>query len=251
MERRRPDAGAQGYWLVAGLGLVIAIAGFPAGAPGPAFAETAADADDEEAMDPAAIKAQWQARFRDLRLQEAQLIQTIELATKEYADSNRRNYRRSGVRHFHRTNANEAKLQLAAVQTKIERMFDEVVAAGGSLNWLYEVDDEPIDPSSVSGLGDYGDEGRFGGKGAYAPADEDEQDADEASPDDDPDAGRNPLYTREADEDDLEADLEAGDVPASAEEKPRPGFDYDSWREDRSRYERERAEERHLEPDDY
>lgn len=249
MERRRAIAGTPGIWLAAGLGLVVGIAGFAAGAPSPAFAETVAK--DDEAMDPAAIKAEWQARFRDLRMQEARLIQTIELATKEYADSNRRNYRRSGVRHFHRTNANEAKLQLAAVQAKIERMFDEVVAAGGSLNWLYEVDDEPIDPSTVSGLGDYGDEGRFGGKGAYAPADEDAQDADEATPDEDPDAGRNPLYTQEAAEDDLESDPEAGDVPASAEEKPRPGFDYDSWREDRSRYERERAEERHLEPDDY
>ncbi|MEZ4331890.1 MAG: hypothetical protein R3F35_09045 [Myxococcota bacterium] len=189
-----------------------------------------------------ALKAHWQGRYRELRLEEARLVETARLATKEYADSNRRNYRRSGVRHFHRTNANEAKAQLVIVRGEIEKLYDEVVEAGGTVNWFYEVDDEGIDRGQVEGLGVYADDGRFGGKGAYAPRREDGEplgdDLDAARADDD---GRNPRFSEDGDAPDDPASLGADDLPP---------FDYDAWRKNRGEYESKRAPERHLRPGD-
>lgn len=189
-----------------------------------------------------ALKAHWQGRYRKLRLDEARLMETVRLATKEYADSNRRNYRRSGVRHFHRTNANEAKAQLAVVRGEIEKLYDEVVEAGGTVNWFYEVDDEGIDRAQVEGLGVYADDGRFGGKGAYAPRREDGEplgdDVDAAQAADD---GRNPRFSEDDDADEDPASMGADDLPP---------FDYDAWRKNRGEYESKRAPERHLRPGD-
>ena len=193
-----------------------------------------------QAEDLDALKTYWQSHYRDLRQQEARLIQTVELASKEYADANRRNYRRSGVRHFHRTNANEAKTQLAAVRTKIESIYEEVVAAGGSANWIYEVDDEGRDLEDAQGLGVYEDRGMFGGKGAYAPGGDAaarEGDQGEAAID-----GRNPLYQGD--------DADVDDAPASVEDKGDSEYDYGAWRKSRGDYEEGRAPEKHLGPND-
>ncbi len=191
-----------------------------------------------QAEDPDALKAYWQTRYRDLRHEEARLVQTVKLATKEYADANRRTYRRSGVRHFHRTNANEAKKELADVRSRIESIYEEVVAAGGSMNWIYEVDDEGIDADDVQALGVYEDDGMFGGKGAYAPSKDDE--ARDADRDESEDDGRNPLYQRE----------DTDDEPASFEDEGLSDYDYDAWREDRSDYEGNRAPEEPLGSDE-
>lgn len=190
---------------------------------------------EESVADEAQLKAYWQGRYRDLRRNEARLVQTVELATKEYADANRRTYRRSGVRHFHRTNANEAKAELALVRAELEAIYDEASAAGIPTHWLDDVAEESIDMDAVQGLGVYRDKGEFGGKGAYAkePA-PDETDADPMDPDD----GRNPLYTGEDDE------------PASFDAEGSREYDYDDWRKNRIEYERERAPEKHLTPED-
>lgn len=185
-----------------------------------------------------ALKTYWQGRYRELRQQEARLIQTVKLATKEYADANRRTYRRSGVRHFHRTNANEAKAELAKVRTQIESVYEDVVAAGGSVNWIYEVDDEGRDLADAQGLGVYEDDGLFGGKGAYAPdgdAEEPEGDEGEAAVD-----GRNPLYYGD----------DVDDAPASFEDEGDTEYDYEAWRKNRVEYEGGRAPEKHLTPED-
>jgi len=232
---------------------VLLLATFVAGAASLALGPLDARAD---AADDAALKAHWQERYRKLRVEEARIIETERLATKEYADSNRRNYRRSGVRHFHRTNANEAKKQLKDVRARIETVFTDVVAAGGSVNWLYEVDDEPIDPSRVQGLGVYEDGGRFGGKGAYAPDPGEEADdaveaiddtvgfgqGDKTSDEETYDDGRNPLYS-----DDEKSDED--EDPASIDEGGFGPHDYEYWRTNREEYESERAPERHLDPD--
>lgn len=198
------------------------------------------------------LKAHWQARYRKLRLEEARLIETERIATKEYADSNRRNYRRSGVRHFHRTNANEAKKQLAIVRDQIASFPAQVVAAGGSVHWLDEVDEEPIDPNRVEGLGVYEDDGRFGGKGAYTPYEENDDDTvspaagggpDLSAEDGDGaeiDDGRNPLYSDDDEKSDEDED------PASIDEGGFGPYDYEYWRTNRKEYESERAPERHL-----
>jgi hypothetical protein len=182
----------------------------------------------------AELRAYWQGRYRSLRKKEATLVETVKLATKEYADSNRRTYRRSGVRHFHRTNANEAKAELSQVRAEMAAMYDEASAAGVPIFWLDEVAEETIDPGAVEGLGVYEDDGQFGGKGAYAKdSAEEDSDADAAGEDD----GRNPLYTGN------------GDEPASLEGDGSKKLDYEAWRANREAYERERAPEKHLAPD--
>ena len=182
----------------------------------------------------AELRAYWQGRFRNLRKKEASLVQTVKLATKEYADSNRRTYRRSGVRHFHRTNANEAKAELAKLRAEIATLYDDARAAGVPVFWLEEVAEEPIDSDAVEGLGVYKDEGHFGGQGAYAKdSDEEDSETDFEAGDD----GRNPLYGGDGDDD-----------PASLEGDGSQDFDYEAWREDRDEYESERAPEEHLAP---
>jgi hypothetical protein len=206
-----------------------------------------------------ALKAHWQSKCRKLRVEEARLVETVKLATKEYADSNRRTYRRSGVRHFHRTNANEAKAELKLVRAQIESTFSDVVAAGGSVNWLYDVDEEMLEPNRIEGLGVYRDDGRFGGKGAYVPGSDGDGGADVPASDDEDDGdgdadggaalepsddGRNPLYS----EDDP---TKEDDDPASIDEGGFGPYDYEYWRTNRQEYEGERAPERHLSGDDY
>jgi len=195
--------------------------------PSPAVSE-------ESQAGEAELRAYWQGRYRTLRKKEAQLVETVKLATKEYADANRRTYRRSGVRHFHRTNANEAKAELKLVRAEMAEMYDEASAAGVPIFWLDEVAEETIDPDAVEALGVYEDEGQFGGQGAYSdePGAE-ETDADLEASDD----GRNPLYSGE------------GDEPASLEGDGTKKFDYEAWRANRGEYERERAPEEHLVPD--
>jgi hypothetical protein len=183
----------------------------------------------DQASDEAELRSYWQGRFRKLRMEEARLVQTVALATKEYADSNRRTYRRSGVRHFHRTNAEDAKAELELVRAQIATIYDDAREAGVPAFWLDEVAEEKIDMNRVQGLGVYADDGPFGGKGAYAP--DDEGDDDEApSADDD---GRNPLYVGE--------DEAEGDRPASLDDAGAKRFDYDAWRKDRRQYEQERT----------
>lgn len=237
--RTNTRRGRRGVALLLAIGL--AGAGFSLLLPGRAVAEV---------EDLAPLKAHWQARYRSLRVEEARLVKTVELATKEYADSNRRTYRRSGVRHFHRTNANEAKAQLAIVREQIAALPDELRAAGGYQRWLDEVDDEAIDMDRVEGLGVYADDGEFGGKGAYSPdaQGELEEDAARIAEDD----GRNPIHAGESDDsvDRTSSDDDLGG-PASADSDSgsQPGFDYESWRANRSGYEAKRAPENHLAPE--
>ena len=164
-------------------------------------------------------KDEWQSRYRGLRLQEARLEKTIELATKEYADANRRSYRRSGVRHFHRANVQLAKEELAKVRTDLVKIYDDARVEEVPLIWLYEVEDEKIDPSQVTGLGDYANErGFLGALATDANGEGTESDTSE-------DAGRNPIHLRDE------------TPPASPDERDAVNFSYDAWRQDRGKYE--------------
>lgn len=112
--------------------------------------ETAAQSED------AALKAYWQDRYRNLRLTKVELEQTIAEATEAYAEANRRNYRRSGVRHVYRTQALEAKAELARVQTALDQIYDEARRESVPITWLYEVESESVDPgrSTTTDAGD-------------------------------------------------------------------------------------------------
>ncbi len=185
---------------------------------------SAVDQTDDEGE----LRAYWQGRFRELRNEEARLAQTVALATKEYADANRRNYRRSGVRHFHRANAKDAEAELDLVRAEIASIYDEAREAGIPVFWLDEVAEEKIDMNRVQGLGVYVDDGPFGGKGAYGPDEEEDDTAARANDD-----GRNPLHAGE--------DAAEGDRPASLDESGAKRFDYEAWRKDRRQYEEERT----------
>jgi hypothetical protein len=172
------------------------------------------------------LKREWQDRYRELRLQAARLEVTAELATKEYADANRRNYRRSGVRHFHRANAIEARTELVRVQKEMGELRETVRAAGLPVSWLDEVDEEPLDLDRVQALGDYSDEGRFGGRGADAPEPDQERDA---NPEGLVDDGRNPLYK------------EPRAAPAGIQPLDETPYDYEEWLKERQEAEGEEA----------
>ena len=157
----RIESRARLGWMVATVVCAIVTATLGTILAGPSSAAGQSEADDGE------LRAYWQGRYRKLRETEATLVQTVKLATKEYADSNRRSYRRSGVRHFHRTNANEAKAELKVVRAQIAAIYDDANAAGVPIFWLDEVAEELIG-----------------------------SDADREADDD----GRNPLYTGNDDE---------------------------------------------------
>lgn len=147
MRRRVSAAGA---WRIAAV-LALAINGLVVGSIVLWPIEGGAQSDD------AALKVYWQDRYRSLRQSKVRLEQTIEEATKEYAEANRRNYRRSGVRHGYRTQALEAKAELARVQTELDQIYDEARRESVPITWLYEVENEPVDPGR-SRATDAGDE---------------------------------------------------------------------------------------------
>jgi hypothetical protein len=159
-------------------------------------------------------KREWQGRYRALRIQVARLELTADLATKEYADANRRNYRRSGVRHFHRENALRARVEAERVRKELGQLKETARAAGLPRSWFDEVDEEPIDRSRIQALGDYREEGRFMGEGAPA---EDGPGGVPASSTGSFDDGRNPLY---------ETSSPSSDANRPLDERP---YTYEEW----------------------
>jgi len=188
-------------------------------AVGSSLALRAAPTQAESLAEAREKKEEWQSRYRELRLQEARLEKTIDLATKEYADANRRSYRRSGVRHFHRANAQLATQELAKIRAELEQIYDDARVEEIPLIWLYEVEDEEIDSSQVTGLGDYPNENGFVGS---VDSDDDREESESETSEN---AGRNPFH------------LQDETSPASADESDDVNFDYDAWRKNRAEYE--------------
>ena len=159
-------------------------------------------------------KREWQSRYRALRLQVARLELTADLATKEYADANRRNYRRSGVRHFHRENALRARIEAERVRKELGQLKETARAAELPRSWFDEVDEEPIDRGRLQALGDYREQGRF--MSEEAPTGEALDGAGASSPGSFDD-GRNPLY---------EASPPSSDAIQPLDERP---YTYEEW----------------------
>lgn len=212
LEKRAQRDGIVTVLTVLGLGMSFAVGSSLALRAGPTHAESLAEAQEK--------KEEWQSRYRGLRLQQARLEKTIDLATKEYADANRRSYRRSGVRHFHRANAQLAEKELEKIRVELEQIYDDARVEGIPLIWLYEVEDEKIDSSQVTGLGDYANESGF--LGSVDTDDDREETESEGSEN----AGRNPIHLRD-ETPPASPDDDSDDVK----------FDYDTWRKDRAEYE--------------
>lgn len=138
-------------------------------APGLAPANDLADTPELAAM-----KSYWQDRYRDLKLESERLRVEIAEQTELYADANRRNYRRGKKRHIHRTAAQKASDRLAEVEAELASIEDDARRAGALPGWFYEVDFELQEEDALPGIA--------------------------SGPDDEDDAGRNPLYLDDEDD---------------------------------------------------
>ena len=112
-----------------------------------------AESDSQKIDNPAEWKDEFKARYLALRVEEARLEKTIELATKEYADANRRQYRRSGVRHFHHVNAEAARVRLEEVKAEKKNLVEEMEDFGGFAWWVDEFEETPLNERGIEGLG--------------------------------------------------------------------------------------------------
>ncbi len=115
-----------------------------------------------------AEKNLWQSRYRKLLADADALRAKIALETELYADANRRNYRRGKKRHVHRKALEKARAELERVEAELATIEDDGRRAGALPGWFYEVEAEFEDAARRPAIG--------------------------AGPDEDRDAGRNPLY---------------------------------------------------------
>lgn len=128
-----------------------------------------AQADAEQAL--LDQKAHWQGRYRTLLRNAARLEETAKNSRENYARAQRRNYPRGGARQRFILDAENAETELVKLKEEIAQIFVDARRDAIPTNWLWEVDDEPIDLAP--------------------PASASEED------DEDDRAGRNPLYFRE------------------------------------------------------
>jgi len=88
----------------------------------------------------ASEKNYWQTRYQTLLERADALRETIAIETELYADANRRNYRRGKKRHVHRVAAEEARAELANVESEFSTIKEEGRRAGALPGWFYEVE---------------------------------------------------------------------------------------------------------------
>lgn len=124
---RRRSAGAFGIGLALSLIFVLAPAA-------PSFGSDGRDAEM------AAMKAEWQDRYRTLLEDADRLRAEIAEQRELYAAANRRNYRRGSKRHVHRAAAAEATRALADVEQQLATIKDDGRRAGALPGWFYEVE---------------------------------------------------------------------------------------------------------------
>ena len=226
-ESTRPNPTAPLFWRV--LGSALAALTLGALLLTQPFAE--ATADGQRVDNPAEWKDEWKERYMALRIEEARLEKTVALATKEYADANRRNYRRSGVRHFHRVNAAAAEEKLEKVRARKAKLAEEIDSFGGFAWWIDEWEEIQLNDRAIDGLGSYAAGERFGPARTSESA---------ILPDD----GTNPRFDRQEEKADAELpaaleSLELGEDSEEAPEEESPAFDYIRWLEDNEAYGRE------------
>lgn len=150
-----------------------------------ASAGTGVETEEEEL----AKKAEWQDRYRVLRNNAARMRENATKLRRAYGLAQHANYPRGGAREDFRKQVEKAERDADDYAAKAEAFHDEARANEIPPGWLFEVDDEPIDP----GL----------------PADQDES---ELELEDDRE-GRNPIYLDD-EEDDSDADSSDEDEDA-------------------------------------
>lgn len=132
--------GALAFSLASGLAIVLGAA--PA---------TAA-ADDEEA----AKKAEWQDRYRALRNNAVRMRDNAIKLRRAYSLSQHSNYPRGGARVRFKQQVLDTEKKAADYESQMTAFLDEARQNQVPPGWIYEVDEEPIDPGSPAAAG--GDE---------------------------------------------------------------------------------------------
>lgn len=132
--------------------------------------KTAAAYDDTQAL-----RDLWQGKYRMLLKNRATLNNNLVQLKHDYGQAQRRNYPRGGARQALLEQARQAEQELAQVQAEIASIFSDARRQEIPPGWLYEVEDETIEPNR--------------------PAAPDAAGGENAADDD----GRNPLYSKDDD----------------------------------------------------
>ncbi|MFO0687529.1 MAG: hypothetical protein U0900_02365 [Myxococcota bacterium] len=143
-----------------------------------------AAADDEDV----AKKAEWQDRYRVLRNNAVRMRDNAIKLRRAYSLSQHSNYPRGGARERFKQQVLDTERKATDYERQMASFLDEARQNQVPPGWIYEVDEEPIDPGSPAAVGT--------DEPAHAPG----------AP-----AGRNPAYADGARQDDEDA---AQDEPA-------------------------------------
>ncbi len=136
------EKGRARRWSRWGASGLLALALTPALAM-PFLPDSAAAETEEEAL---AKKADWQGRYRALRNNAARMRENAKKLRRSYGLAQHANYPRGGAREEFRLQVEKAERDADDYTAKIEAFHEEARRNEIPPGWLYEVDDEPIDP---------------------------------------------------------------------------------------------------------
>jgi len=201
--RGRPAAGALACLLVLGATAL---------APSDARAQAVAPPTPEEAE--ALQKAEWQDRYRTLRINAVRMRDNATTLRRNYGLAQHANYPRGGARVRFKQEVEDTERKADQFEAQLARFMDEARENQIPPGWIYEVDDEPID------------------RGFPADRDGDGSGEDEFAP-----SGRNPVHfdSRDDSEDDRDAEVEDESDADKDEDEEGYGDDEDG-EEDDGRY---------------
>ncbi len=191
------------------IGLASTVLGLLAAAPSAAATKAddavVAGANAEEAE--LSKKAEWQDRYRTLRNNSVRMRDNATKLRKAYSQSQHANYPRGGARERFKQQVLDTERKADQYEVQLAQFVDEARQNQIPPGWLYEVDDEPVDPGTPAAAG----------------GDDDTHSIN--APD-----GRNPAYYNQSDEsDDAEA---AGDDEDLEDDRGASFSDFNDDRDD-------------------
>lgn len=113
-------------------------------------APATAAADDEEV----AKKAEWQDRYRALRNNAVRMRDNAIKLRRAYSLSQHSNYPRGGARERFKQQVLDTEHKADDYEKQMASFLDEARQNQIPPGWIYEVDEEPIDPGSPAAVGD-------------------------------------------------------------------------------------------------
>jgi hypothetical protein len=113
-------------------------------------APATAAADDEEV----AKKAEWQDRYRALRNNSVRMRDNATKLRRAYSLSQHSNYPRGGARERFKQQVIDTERKADDYEAQMASFLDEARQNQIPPGWIYEVDEEPIDPGSPAAVGE-------------------------------------------------------------------------------------------------